>query len=489
MAKTNEKPEGWKEKTHGGAVASRTTAMQQLKRSVLATMLWEDTFYETASDAPKRIAELIPSLTPEEVADLAVQARNDYKLRHAPLFIVREMARLASHRKLVAATLQRIIQRPDELAEFMALYWKEGKTPIAKQIKKGLASAFRKFDEYQFSKWNRDEKVRLRDVMFLTHPKPSPSGVGKWTKDERKKAKESPLETPVKPLTAAEILYKKIAEQKLATPETWESDAAAGIDMKKNFEEKLKAGRLGAIALLKNLRNFEKYSINRDLVTKALATCAVERVLPFRFITAAKHAPVYEPAIEQAMLRCLAGMEKLPGTTILVLDLSGSMSGSISSKSELQRKDAAIALAILAQEMCDKVYIYATAGNDMKRVHATALVPARHGFALRDAMLLAERELGGGGIFLKQCMDFIESKHTQETVDRVIVFTDEQDCDNKCNPSTAKLLGKYNYIVNVANYKNGIGYEKWTKIDGFSEATLKFILEAEKAQIVNTQQQ
>ena len=53
------------------------------------------------------------------------------KLRHAPLMLVREMARHASHRKLVAETLEQVIQRADELAEFVAIYWKDGRVPLS----------------------------------------------------------------------------------------------------------------------------------------------------------------------------------------------------------------------------------------------------------------------------------------------------------------------------------------------------------------------
>ena len=47
------------------------------------------------------------------------------KLRHAPLWVVREMARHDGHKALVADTLAKVIQRADELAEFLALYWKD----------------------------------------------------------------------------------------------------------------------------------------------------------------------------------------------------------------------------------------------------------------------------------------------------------------------------------------------------------------------------
>src|SRR3990167_7195018 len=53
------------EKTHEGAQASRTTPEQQLRRSVAACLLWEDSFYESGEDIAKRIASLIPLCPPE----------------------------------------------------------------------------------------------------------------------------------------------------------------------------------------------------------------------------------------------------------------------------------------------------------------------------------------------------------------------------------------------------------------------------------------
>jgi 60 kDa SS-A/Ro ribonucleoprotein len=56
--------------------------------------------------------------------------------------VVREMARAsAAHKALVADTLFTVIQRPDEITEFLAIYWKDGKQPLSAQVKKGLARA------------------------------------------------------------------------------------------------------------------------------------------------------------------------------------------------------------------------------------------------------------------------------------------------------------------------------------------------------------
>src|ERR1700752_1459510 len=82
-------------RTHEGAPAARITDEQALRRSVLACMLWEDEFYESGISIAARTRELVPKVAAEKVAALAVEARTAMKLRHAPLLLVREMARHA----------------------------------------------------------------------------------------------------------------------------------------------------------------------------------------------------------------------------------------------------------------------------------------------------------------------------------------------------------------------------------------------------------
>jgi hypothetical protein len=421
-------------------------------------MLWEGEFYEDGVQIAGRIHELVPQVEAEKVAALAVEARERMKLRHAPLLLVREMARYATHRGLVAETLTRVIQRADELSEFVAIYWAMGRQPLSAQVKKGLAVAFGKFDEYALAKYDRAGAVRLRDVLFLCHARPV---------DEAQAA-----------------LWKRLVDNQLATPDTWEvSLSAAGrdsqgqpVEKREGWERLLSQHKLGAMALLRNLRNMQKADVDLELIRKALDTMKAERVLPFRFVSAAKHAPRLEPELEGAMFKCLEGHERLAGKTILIVDCSGSMHGQISSKSELDRLSAAAALAMLLREICDEVAVYATAGNDSTRIHATMLVPSRRGFALRDLLAYEKtsRVIGGGGIFLKQVIDYVR-KEEGEKADRIIVITDEQDCDLVNKPTSAHPFGRTNYLINVASFKNGIGYGEWTHIDGWSEAAITYI--------------
>lgn len=464
--KTNVKTKGPEILTHEGAKAARINAEQQLRRSVMSCLLWENEFYEEGELITDRISNLVPQVEPVKVALMAIEAREEMKLRHMPLFLVREMARHSMGKGSVAdgfrnhttETLTRIIQRADELAEFLALYWKGGKQPISHSVRRGLDHAIRKFNEYELAKYDRDGAVKLRDVFRLIHPEPD-------------NAEQS-------------ALWKRAVAGELATPDTWEVELSKndGVDKVTKWTRLLEENKLGALALIRNLRNMEQAGVGKDLIEAALRRMNTYRVLPFRFIAAAIAAPRYENVLDQVMLHSLSQMPKLPGKTIVVIDISGSMQVTLSAKSDMTRMSAACALGAFSKELCEEPVVYATSGSDGMRKHATALIPNRRGMALVDAIEKMQSTLGGGGIFLKQVTDYIRER--EGSADRMIVITDEQDCGigSKDSPLLAEPLGKHNYLLNVASAKNGIGYgKKWIHIDGWSEAVFRYIQEIEKS--------
>src|SRR6478672_3605580 len=279
-------------RTPEGTPARHISPEMQLRRSVLACLLWESQFYEDGVEIGGRIAELVPQVAAEKVAALAFEAREQSKLRHVPLLLVREMARHKTHRAAVSDTLARVIQRADELAEFVAVYWKDGRVPLSGQVKKGLAAAFPKFDEYQLAKYDRGGPIKLRDVLFLSHAKP---------RDEAQAA-----------------VWKRLIAGELTAPDTWEVALSSGADKREAWERLLREEKLGALALLRNLRNMKEAGVDESLVLNALGSMSTARVLPFRFLAAARYAPQWEEALEQAMLKCVAGQEKLPGKTVVL---------------------------------------------------------------------------------------------------------------------------------------------------------------------------
>jgi 60 kDa SS-A/Ro ribonucleoprotein len=427
--------------THAGGRAKRFTPEMELKRALMNCLLWEDQFYEDGVAIAERIKSLVPQVEPARVARLAIEAREQMKLRHAPLLVVREMARHEKHRVLVADTLERVIQRPDEMMELLAIYWADAlgpqqqrkRQPVSAQIKKGLARALTKFDAYQLAKYDRDGAVRIKDVLFLVHAKPKDADQAK--------------------------VWKQLVDGELASADTWEVSLSSGKDKRGTFERLIAENRLGGLALLRNLRLMQKAEVPRKTIADAIDAMRTDRVLPYRFITAARYAPDFEPELESAMLKSIKGLVRLPGRTRLLIDVSGSMFHPLSAQSEMTRAEAACGLAILAREVCDEVEIFTFSQNVMK-------IPPRRGFALRDAIINSQPH---SSTFLGKAVAEIDRK-----ADRLIVFTDEQSHDTVSDP---KARG---YMVNVASYQHGVGYGPWTRVHGFSEAVVGWIAASEE---------
>lgn len=431
--------------THEGALARRIPPLAELRRTVCACLLWEDGFYESGVSAADRIRDLVTKCKREDVAALAIEARSSMNLRHVPLLLVRELARVSDGTSLVKDTLEAVIQRPDEIMEFLSIYWKDGRTPIARQVLRGLERTYAKFNEYRFAKYNRDTAIKLRDVMFLTHPNP------------RKACRLDDVLTAER-----EALHKRIADNELKTPDTWEVALSTGQNKKETFERLITEKKLGYMALLRNLRNMEEVSCDRALVSEALiAGAPFSRALPFRFIAAARAVPRYEQFLDQAMQLAANNLPTLEGGTVLLIDVSGSMDDKLSTKSDMTRLDAACGLAILVRELCNDVAVYTFSNNMVE-------VPARRGMALRDAIAKSQQH---GGTNLGAAVKVLTGFQTQA---RLIVITDEQSHDSVPNPP-----GR-GYMINVASYQHGVGYGPWVHVDGFSESVLSFVVEYEK---------
>ena len=250
-------------------------------------------------------------------------------------------------------------------------------------------------------------------------------------------------------------------EGKLAPSDTWEVALSAGGDKRTAWERLLRERKLGALALLRNLRNMRTVGVGEALVLEAIRASRMDRVLPFRFLAAARHVPQFEEALEQVMLKSLAERPKLPGKTVLLVDVSGSMTAALSRRSEMLRTDAAYGLAILLREIAERASIYSFSNKLVE-------VRARHGFALRDAIDASQLH---SGTYLGTALAAM-----QEPYERLIIITDEQAHD-KVPPPQGK-----GYVINVGSYKNGVGYGKWVHIDGWSEAVVEYIHSLEAAQ-------
>lgn len=415
--------------THEGAMASRIITAEQLQRSVVSTMLWEDGFYEDGEAIADRIIRLTKEAGAIASERVMLAAKNESKLRHAPLLMAVAMAEAGWLKK---EHVDAVVDRADSLTELLAIYWRGGKRPLDHQIKKGLGLALRKFDEYQLAKYDRAKAVKLRDVLRIARPK------------------------PVDEIQAA--LWGRVIKGELATPDTWETALSSGDDKRETFTRLLTEKKLGDLAFIRNLRNMVEAKVDTAVIRQSFAERSWRWILPFQFISAARYVPSLEPEIETAMLKSMEGMEKIDGKVTILVDGSGSMSAKVSAKSEMTRFDVACAVAILARELCSDVEVFRF--ND-----SAQMVPARRGFALRDAL-----GSSGGGTMMWNAIRMAGSLTKRRLM---IVVTDEQTSDHgSISEAHADLL----VIVNVAANQNGVGYGQGSlHINGWSENVIGFI--------------
>lgn len=430
-------------RTFEGAPAAPMSKFSELQRTVSACFLWEDQFYEDGVSIAKRIGDLCRDLPNDEVLGLALRLRKVDGLRHAPLMMAAACAAKRGSDPIVSKAIGKLISRPDEAGELMTLIAEiEGRdiTDLGKRTpscaRRGIAKAMRKFDGYQMAKYDRDAAVRLRDVLRIAHPAP---------KNEDQSA-----------------MWGRLISGDLESPDTWEVALSSGEGKREAFTRLLSAGKMPYLAMLRNLRNMVEAGVDPGLVRDAIiARRGAQRVLPFRFISAARACPSMEPYLDEAMAEAVRDLPMLGGATIVLVDVSGSMSVALSGRSDLSRADAAAGLAVLVN------------------------APDQRVFSFSDHLIEVPRRCGMGGIDVirkSQPNRGTRLGHAVQEINkiphqRLIVITDEQSQESVPAP-----VADHAYMINVASGNRSVNFGSWTGISGFSENVFRFI-EAHEAGI------
>jgi 60 kDa SS-A/Ro ribonucleoprotein len=420
--------------------------------SLVATAGLSGQFYETTADKLKRLRELIAKNDATYVAKLAVYAREQMHLRSIPLVLAVELAKQQSGNSLVSRLTEKVVQRADEITELLAYYALANErtevkqlNKLSKQLQKGLAGAFNRFDEYQFAKYNRDASVKLKDALFLVHPK----------------AKD----------TAQQLLFNKIVKDELQVPYTWETELSAHGQQKyespelklaakkTKWEELIFSNKLGYMAMLRNLRNILEAEVSKEALDKVCGYIgnqkAVEssKQLPFRFLAAYRElkelkngrAAKVLDALEQAVACSAANIAGYDDTIKLVIaaDVSGSMQQPVSAKSKILYYDIGLMLAMLLQSRCENV-ITGMFGDTWKAIQ----VPKKNILANVQEFYNREGEVGystNGYLVIK---DLLKRK---QVVDKVMLFTDCQLWNsNYSGDSIAGLWKQYKKMAPAA---------------------------------------
>jgi len=422
MSKFNTKARGASKTTNReGATAYKLDAKMELYATSVTTML-SNKFYESGNDTLDRIKGLVSGISktdPEFVAKLAVYAREKMYLRSLPLVLTVELAKVHKGDNLVSRTVGRVVQRADEITELLSYYSQANKRndvkklgKLSKQIQKGLAYSFNKFNEYAFGKYNRDGAIKLRDALFVVHPK---------AKDEMQ-----------------QNIFNKITNDTLETPYTWEVELSKGDDKKQTWETLIDSEKVGYMATLRNLRNILQADVSKKHLVKVAnfisdpEMVAASKQFPFRFLSAYREikqlasgkASMILDALEEAMLasaKNIKGFDHGQAITISV-DTSGSMDQQMSERSKITYQDVGLVLGMLLHNQCKDIET-SIFGESFKTVN----LPKKN-------ILSNTETLGGysglvghstnGYLVLRDLIDRGEVK------DKVMIFTDCQLWDS-----------------------------------------------------------
>lgn len=454
-----------KVKNQEGHVAYAMPDKEKLVTQVLTSFFNESRFYSDNSAEMQEVIKRVIQKDPAFVSNLAVFARREFNMRSVAHVLTAHLAHEEKGKPFVRNTVKGVSLRGDDVTEIMSFYIDTFGKPIPNALKKGVCDVLGGFDEYTLAKYKGEGKaVKMRDLIILCHPKP---------KDEEQ-----------------EKLWKRCLEGTLEIPVTWETQLSANGNNAKTWESLIDSGKVGYMAYLRNLRNILTASPrNVDKVLDKIADPVAvrkSRQLPFRFLSAYKSvmniggSKVFD-ALEAAIDASVENLSKLPGTTVIAIDTSGSMGCSISAKSDVRCCEISMMLGVIANRICENAIVYTFDTSLQKKAFST-----RSGILYT---VMNESRAGGG---TRMYLPFEQMIRDRVKADRIIIIS-----DNECNGGhwsfpVQKLADEYrratgNDIWVHAIDLQGYGTQQFSGaktniIAGWSEKVFDFIPLAEQGE-------
>lgn len=460
-------------------------------------LVQEPTFYNENSEGVSRDDEIISLIRKiaendyEFVLKLASYLRNFMYLRTAPQVLLAEasMSNKGLPKPLVRQYTSDIVKRPDEMSTVIAYVQSvlgdigDQRTggSLPKSLKQGLADKFLKFDEYQLQKYNNQGRmVKLLDVLRIVHPKP-----------------ETPKQSK---------LLKKLIDNNLETPNTWNNITSEKGSSKESWNEAIET--MPYQARLMNLRNIIKHDAdirramklitNKDAILKS-------KLFPFAFANAYDAIKEFDDGkgnknkmfvldgLAEALEISAQNLPKIPGTTVILADNSGSMGSAVTQKGKTHVYQIADLLLCMAHKMCEEAHTM-TFAEEAKVVQIS-----KRDSIMTNFQIISEQN-NGGGTYAYTTIQEIEKQGIK--ADRIILLSDMQ-CYGEVESSWRgfgyryspdnttvefnKLLEEYRrkfnpkcilYSINLCGYGTVQVPENDPKtclIDGWSEKILEYI--------------
>jgi hypothetical protein len=390
-----------------------------------------------------------------------------------------------------------VLQRADEPGEMLGYWTSKYGRKLPKPVKRGIADAVQRlYNERSLLKYDTDSKgYRFGDVIDLVHP--TPDAAKRWQGDlfqhalDRRHNRDNDIPATLAMLIERDKLMGLPVDQRrqvLARADVREVLTHAGVTWEALagwLQGPMDADAwsavipsMGYMALIRNLRNFDEAGVSDEVAGQIIAKLvdpeqvARSRQLPFRFYSAYINAPSlrWGHALDKALTLATGNVPAFKGRTLVLVDTSGSMTGSrISGRSSVTPAQAAALFgAVLASK----------GGADL------------YGFA--DGVF--KHDIGKGASVLKKLERFVartgevghgtqiaESvRRTYDGHDRVIILSDMQTMGGyyagNVTDAAPKNIPMYGF--NLVGYQHAAmptGSGNRHELGGFSDSTFKLI--------------
>jgi 60 kDa SS-A/Ro ribonucleoprotein len=397
----------------------------KLRRSLFACILWDKAFTEDGVGIAERIRSLITVIKSEQVMPLLQELGSHVELHRAHLMLIREMARVPAHQAFVGAALREALKEPNDIREFLSIYWRDGKQPLSAQVKKALSAAFARFSGYQVVSAAVNNGTKLRDAISLCHPKPADIG-------------------------------QEIAWGQLTTDQQFAFDNSSELPVSSvvggHWEQLLQERRLEPSSLLRNLQRIKAAKVEKSILNDAISRLAHESITPFDVLPAMRCAPEWRAELEHAMVQSLAREAPLSSGWALVVDIHNP--GSLVRRcTKISRGDCAFGLAISLHALAKHAVIYELTPT-LRRLYPYRSL----------AMLHSMHWDGQTWDNLQTAVEQLCSKH-----DRTCVISD-RPAPHLLGPE--KTSGVF---MNIAARELEISYTDCTRIDGWSNRIIHYL--------------
>ena len=483
--------------THEGGAAYEREPEADLFLLAATNMVGEDTFYEPAAVRDARFVELVHRVTTTNPAfiagdgngkiGLAQYLRQHMGMRSATVVMAAEYVAAggAGGRDVIA----RALQRPDEPAELIGYWLATHGRNLPMPVKRGVADAVRRlYTERGALRYDGlSRQIRMADVIELTHPQPKDgrqSALFKYLLDRRHHddARADPTVLPMLaaaadleavPADERRTLLRARGPQALADAGfSWERLSGwlpGGLDAEA-WEAVIPS--MGVMALVRNLRNFDRAGISERAVEAVIAKLtdraevAKARLFPYQVWAGYAHAPSddWKRALGRTLDLTVANIPPLDGT-LVVIDTSGSMQSPVSNRSMLQRVEVAAVMAMATTRKAGPVDVVIY-GQESARVRGLAGLSVLAGVQKVVGLVGAVGHATYGHTAIARHFD--PKRHR-----RVVLFTDDQQHDSgSVRLDYVPLI----YTFNLAGYRPSAlpaGERGRYTLGGFTDATFE----------------